>query len=937
MDRDTLIAQIRATGTAETIAALEALGAEPSIDALTSLLEATKTPAAPPDPATQSARAATKKPGKLPVRVGANVTTAKGKGKVTAVAGDQVTVTLADGSTETLSVSAMRAHMAVKGNKKKHTVPAAEADILSNEDSWDDIMADVRDAVRNQYGYSATSYPGPYCYTVAVFDDYVIVSADDAFYRVTWSQDPATDVVTLGALEPVELQYVTTTDGMGEGCILGPLDDDGRLLEADAKVTGNKWAVVVIQEGLSKNRNFYPAEVLREAAPLYENRPIYLNHDTNPGRFGRSPEDAIGFIKSVRATQLAASQESEQTGRTALVATAVILDSGWRRKLVEAWEEGNPNFVGLSHDVKVTGRLVVGDVAMGGPYKRAEKIEAVESVDLVMNPAAGGRLMSMVASNVRTDADLEDVRMLQKMIEAIKASKRADLIAALEALGEHATEDVVLKLHAKLGTAASVPVQEAAQPAAAAVDPNAPKPLSVQEADELRTFARESRKRTALLLVDANVRECALPQPIKDRLKKRLTAMVEAGQVVTEDLIVAEIREDVEAFGKIAESGVAPKGGGRPPRFEVSKSTREQFTEALDEFFGMKKSADGKYVVLPHARAMSFRSLYTGFTGDVDVTGRVEEATRLTESLDSTSFTKILGDSITRRMVAEYQLPEFQMWRGLIGDVVPLNDFRTQRRLRFGGYGNLAIVAQGAPYLAMTSPTDEEATYSPAKRGGTEAVTLEMIKNDDVGVIKKIPVRLGRAAGQTLYEFVFDFMRVNPAIYDSTALAAAGHGSNISTTALSLSQLSNGRLVMREQTDMSSGKRLGLKARYLWVPVDLDDLAWQITGAEKMVPDSNLAASAEPAAPNPGKRYGVQPMVVDYWTDTNNYWITASVDQCPMIEVGFLDGREDPELFVQDAPNVGSLFTNDAITWKIRHIYGGGVLDFRGFFGGIVP
>jgi hypothetical protein len=41
--------------------------------------------------------------------------------------------------------------------------------------------------------------------------------------------------------------------------------------------------------------------------------------------------------------------------------------------------------------------------------------------------------------------------------------------------------------------------------------------------------------------------------------------------------------------------------------------------------------------------------------------------------------------------------------------------------MRFGGYGNLPTVGQGAPYTALTSPTDEEATYAPAKRGGTEA------------------------------------------------------------------------------------------------------------------------------------------------------------------------------------------------------------------------
>jgi hypothetical protein len=364
MDRDTLIAQIKATGTAETIAALEALGAEPSIDALTSLLEATKTPAAPPDPATQSAKAATKKPGKLPVRVGANVTTAKGKGKVTAVAGDQVTVTLADGSTETLSVSAMRAHMAVKGNKKKHTVPAAEADILSNEDSWDDIMADVRDAVRNQYGYSATSYPGPYCYTVAVFDDYVIVKAGDEFYRVQLDAGRSTDVVTLGELEPVR-------DAVGHhrptrwsrARMLGPLDDDGHLLEADATVSGNKWLVVVIQEGMSKNRNFYPAEVLREAVDLYDSKPIYRGHEATPSRFGRNRRKTRSASqKHPRLTHARARRQESNWPHSRSSRQVVILDQRLAPEARGSLGRRQPELCRLSHDVMVKGRLVIGDV-----------------------------------------------------------------------------------------------------------------------------------------------------------------------------------------------------------------------------------------------------------------------------------------------------------------------------------------------------------------------------------------------------------------------------------------------------------------------------------------------------------------------------------------------------------------------------------------------
>ena len=39
---------------------------------------------------------------------------------------------------------------------------------------------------------------------------------------------------------------------------------------------------------------------------------------------------------------------------------------------------------------------------------------------------------------------------------------------------------------------------------------------------------------------------------------------------------------------------------------------------------------------------------------------------------------------------------------------------------------------------------------------------------------------------------------------------------------------------------------------------------------------------------------------------------------------------------MQDLPNVGSMFSNGQITNKIRHIYGGSVLDYRGAYKAVV-
>lgn len=49
-------------------------------------------------------------------------------------------------------------------------------------------------------------------------------------------------------------------------------------------------------------------------------------------------------------------------------------------------------------------------------------------------------------------------------------------------------------------------------------------------------------------------------------------------------------------------------------------------------------------------------------------------------------------------------------------------------------------------------------------------------------------------------------------------------------------------------------------------------------------------------------------------------------NQLPVLEIGFVNGHEEPELFTQDLPNVGSMFSNDQLTFKIRHEYGGVVL-----------
>jgi hypothetical protein len=853
-------------------------------------------------------------------------------GTVTAIEGETATITFADARVETIAVTVLEAELAAEPPAPQPLpFPVNPSMREATDQSLNDRMEAVRLAVSRAYN----SGPGEYCYVEAVFDSYAIVrkggsdGKSPTLWKVAYSLDAAGVVTLTGDPVQVRVTYAPVKEGVRDGQVFGPLLEAG-----ETTPSGKKWSVLVIQEGLSKNRNHYSRKTLKEAVGLYDGARIYLDHEEGGRRFGRSTKDLAGFLKSPEPVLLASGTEADAAPIFAIAATAIVTKRETREELLDAWTEGKSDLFGLSHDVEA--EHVAVKTAGGAGYYDVTKIQRVKSVDFVTNPAAGGRVLRLVASDVVSPTLHEDLTMLEQLIAAIKASGRSDLVAKLEALGATPTADAVIGIHQQLVEALRTPpatpppAPEPAKPAASQVGPT----VTIEEA----VFV-EAQQDARTLFLENSLHGVSLPPAVKNHLRTRFTrAITEATTLATlpsKASITEALKEQVDLYAALVADKVVLPAAGSPAHIEVTKGRRDKVVEAFDDFFGIKREGD-KTKLLPNPRAMSFRNLYADITGDREVSGRLSEATRLTESLDSSSFDQILGDSITRRMLAEYAMASQAQWRGTIAEVVSVNDFRTQRRLRFGGYPNLSIVAQGAPYPSLTSPTDEEATYAPAKRGGTEQITREMILNDDVGVIRRIPTRLARAASQTLYEFVFDFMRTNAAIYDATALAAAGHNNNISTTALSATQLVTLRNKIKTMTDMSNSKRLGLSAKYLWVPTELEELAFQITMASRAVPDASLAAQAEPAAPNFVNKIGIEARVVDYWTDTNNYWLTADVSQTPMIEIGFVGGREEPELFLQDAPNQGSMFSNDQLTYKLRHEYGGGVQDYRGFAGGIV-
>jgi hypothetical protein len=745
--------------------------------------------------------------------------------------------------------------------------------------SFGQITALVRDAVKATLGTNG------YCYVAELYPAEVVYEVEGKGQYFKRSYAIVDGKVTLGQPQAVQRKVDFV-----------PVKASCEFLAAVAAEDGQsgalKWKVRVIEFGPDKNAAIYwDKTALTAALPMFDGAKVFALNDSQhrekPGKFGKSTRELVGALTNPTA---------DETGIDAEI--VIMPSSEWlNRDLVACRDSGIPYVYGLSVDLSAKAAQVnIGGKKMMVP----QQVKRVQ-VDVVYEPAAGGGFLQQMAAAV-ADGGTEE-RMLQQLLAALKA-KRPDLYKGIQAKVDDGTITETEALE-QITAAMTSPLVEMGEEMRAAV-------ASIV-AEEIGKAGKggqggDALKEVNLLACKLALRDelgaSKLPDVIVGKLQRRFD-----GQVFEVETLRAAIKEEKETWDQLTASGTVAGAGG----VRVVIDQREKVESYLDDFF------DGK--------VNSFKAAYQDITGDLNFTGQVRNAVRLTASVQSGTFAEALGDAITRKMLKEYKLAGLEDWRKIC-EVVPLNDFRTQHRPRMGGYGDLPGVGEGQPYGAMASPGDEEMTYAPSKRGGTEDVTLEAIRNDDVQIIRRIPVKLSRAAARTLYKFVFGFLDSNSAIYDAKALFHNDHA-NLKTAALAKDKLQAARLQMIQQKDFGSNDYLGIPPRYIIVPSALEDTAYELTVKPTQ-------GQFQPTQADAVRRQTWELIVNLFWTDVSDWFLAADPADIPMIEIGFLDGKEEPDLFVQDMPNVGSMFSNDKLTYKIRHIYGGAVADYRGFQGNIV-
>lgn len=427
-----------------------------------------------------------------------------------------------------------------------------------------------------------------------------------------------------------------------------------------------------------------------------------------------------------------------------------------------------------------------------------------------------------------------------------------------------------------------------------------------------------------------------LPEPFKATIRERFDGKVFAPSELQEEmergraLWAAALESRTvqgmgQAFGSDKEHSIA-----RRPAVQGMWTELDRLQLATDRLFGIE---------LPEAfqdtpRLRGIQELYLLTTGDREFTGiyrpeRVQFANATTSTMAG-----LVANAMNKVIPAQWQKlgrAGYLWWQKIAyqDDFGSINDVKW---ITVGGFGDLPTVAEGAAYTELTWDDNTETTAF-VKKGGYIGITLEMMDRDQTNKVRAIPVGIATAALRTLSNSVAALFTSNPNLADGIAWfhtnhanrggdgATAGSG-NLGSTALSAAEWDVAVQKIFNKTELNSSKRLGLRPRYLLIPIELEKTALQIF-VSPTEPSSNAFYT------NVRQSAAENVVIVPEWTDANDWAAITDPDVYPCVGVGFRYGRM-PEVFSAGEDTIGSMFTNDELRIKSRFFYAAGVIDWRG-------
>jgi hypothetical protein len=741
------------------------------------------------------------------------------------------------------------------------------------------------------------------CYIEDIFPDSVVYESmgpDNMMKCYQRSYSIAEGEVTLG--DAVEVQKEISYTPMKAACVL--------MAATEGDDTGAKWQVKVIEFGPDKNGVNWDKAVLTAALPMFEGAKVFALNDSQhqdpktASRFGKSPRELIGALT-------AAVIKSD-----GIYADLVIMPSAaWLQQDLKACEEFKiPYVYGLSVDVSAkTKKVMVAGKAMIAP----ETIKAVQ-VDVVYDPAAGGKFIQMAAAVEAGQEEEQD--MLKKLLAAIQGKNPtlfAQITAAIAA-GTMKEEDAITAIAAatvkenggddKNTTLVAAVVSQLT--AAFAADPGKP-----EGSDTLK----EMKLMACGMKLDTMLAASLLPEAAQTKIRNQFK-----DQVFEDSALQAAIKDTKELLDEVTGSGRVTAAG------RVTYESSDKLQAAFDQMFRVQ--VDSGLATVP--AFTSLRAAYVEMTGDTDVTGVItpQNARRLQAAYGDTTFAYALGNTLYRRVAQDYrEIQDYGVSRLVGNNIRNARDFRKLETMLIGYYGDLPTVNTDTDdYPDLGEVGDEMVEYALMEQGGIITIKRKTIINDDLRLVDKIISRLGRGARRGVARKVWTPFLTN-ANYkgDNKAIFHADHG-NLGSAAYAIASALAAKTAMAQQKEQGSNERLLLRPVTVSYPSELFGI----------VSNVNTFRPQAVSVDNGNSMFGFFKddglFENPFMTDANNWMMFADPNEIEIVELAYLNGQQEPQMFIANNPTQGQMFVNGGIQYKIQHDYNAEVIDFRGAYGAVV-
>jgi hypothetical protein len=843
---------------------------------------------------------------------------------------------------QTAIPAAAKARALAKLRRAAKSVGVTVSEALAS-DSLDGRAEEIRDAWGEAAGMmwdpDKDGDPGP-GWVTDVYDDALIVRDNGGdFYRVPYTLDADGDPV-FGEATEVQVTFQAVQEAL--------IRESAELLRP-TDLTGAEWDARILRFGVSANGWEWTRESAESLLPLLEGAPVcayphgkHAPEATIAANNGPVREAIVGSITQPRI------EPDGVYGRVRIAEAHAPL----RARLLEL-AKGGVRAIAAGLSVDTLAAFVPIKVAEA-VVKRIKQVKRLFSVDIVDAPSAGGGLIRATAGPISQEDTM----------------KREELLALVRENRPQPLEDK--DVATLTDEAIAVLVREAMKtpPAPAAAKKDEPKK---DEPAVEPAWAREARAREVRGIVrEAVGAATTLPELLRQRLIKRYEARVveAAGAAAFEAEVVAAIKDEVETHAKLYGGG-DPKGFGAPS-IRMGAEPVHKLQAAMDRLFlptefrgknyahaheafdavlasGAFLSADTPGRVReavrwvreaasddPGLRFKSLRHSYEMLTGDEGVSGQFQRG-RVSETIDSSTWTNILQNALYRRLLMTYAEPMFH--ERSIAEYGAAVDFRTKHVAILNYFGDIDVVdPESADYVEISAPSDADLSYAVSQRGNILTVTRKVLINDDLRALAQMVSRLGRAARRTLAKRIWTDLWVANIAYgpDTLAWFESGTHKNTGSTALSADAAGAAEVLAKVQqladmTEQGSGAKLGLPpmdSLWLDVPHTLFGVATTLNGTPFLTAATPVANPVYHYFGVNNERINCNPLL----TDTTDWGVHVSPGGGgrESVLVDFLQGREEPEFFLADVPTIGQMFVGDKLQWKLRHEYGAILLDFRG-------